>query len=72
MSDPIVVTTSYASYLLRLRWQLQEGEWVCQSMLTSVTNEERHYFANLESLVVYLRAQPESEKGVRHQPSSAS
>ncbi len=64
MSEQIVVTTSYASYLLRLRWQLQEDEWVCQSMLTSVTNEERHYFASLESLFAFLQ-QHHTTKGAR-------
>ncbi|MFZ4660937.1 MAG: hypothetical protein ACOYNY_28245 [Caldilineaceae bacterium] len=56
-------TTTYASYLLRLRWHRQEDEWVCQIMLTSVTTGEQCYFSSQESLFAYLQAQRDAGKG---------
>lgn len=47
----------YASYLLRLRWVERDGRKTCQAMLTSVATKEQRTFADLESVVDYLRAQ---------------
>ena len=56
-------TTTYASYLLRLRWHRQEDEWVCQILLTSVTTGEQRYFTSPESLFAYLHGQQAAAKG---------
>lgn len=63
-------TTSYASYLLRLRWHRQEDEWVCQIMLTSVTTEEQRYFTSPESLFAYLYGQQAAAKGGMASPTT--
>lgn len=63
MPESRSVTISYTSYLLRLRWQQQADEWVCQIMLISVTTGEQHYFNQLESMVVYLQQQRHVAKG---------
>jgi hypothetical protein len=63
-------TTTYASYLLRLRWHRQEDEWVCQIMLTSVTTGEQRYFSSHESLFAYLQAQRDAGKGGEAPPPS--
>ena len=55
MQETESFTTSYASYLLRLRWHLQEDEWLCQILLTSVATGEQHYFTNHASLLAYLQ-----------------
>jgi hypothetical protein len=47
----------YASYLLRLRWVERDGRKTCQAMLTSVATKEQRTFADLESVVAFLRAQ---------------
>lgn len=59
MQEKTVLPTSYASYLLRLRWHWQEDEWLCQIMLTSVMTGERYYFGSLERLLTFLQ-QPRS------------
>lgn len=63
MPESRSVTIGYTSYLLRLRWQRQADEWVCQVMLISVTTGEQHYFNKLESMVVYLQQQRHGAKG---------
>lgn len=66
MQETESFTTSYASYLLRLRWHLQEDEWRCQILLTSVATGEQHYFANQESLLAYLQQPRHVLKGGTH------
>jgi hypothetical protein len=51
----------YASYLLRLRWVERDGRKTCQAMLTSVATKEQRTFADLESVVAFLRAQAPGE-----------
>ena len=66
MQEKPALPTSYASYLLRLRWHWQEDEWLCQIMLTSVITGEQQYFASLENLVAYLQQQRNTLKGGQH------
>ena len=63
MQEKPVLPTSYASYLLRLRWHWQEDEWLCQIMLTSVTTGERYYFVSIERLLTFLQQQRPAGKG---------
>lgn len=49
----------YESYLLRLRWVEHAGRLTCQAMLQSVRTKEQHYFANLDDVFVFLRAEAE-------------
>lgn len=59
------LTTSYASYLLRLRWHQQEDEWLCQIMLTSITTGEQRYFDTPARLFAYLQEERDAMKGGR-------
>ena len=63
MQEQTALPTSYASYVLRLRWQWQEDEWLCQIMLTSVMTGERYYFGSLERLLTFLQQQRPAGKG---------
>lgn len=47
-------TSDYHAYLLRL-WRTGAGEW--RGSLQSAQNGERHLFAELDDLFVFLRAQ---------------
>ena len=49
-------STHYESYLLRVRREDQSGELACEAMLQSVDGQEKHYFANLASLVDFLQS----------------
>jgi hypothetical protein len=57
MHDQPKPPVRYESYLMRLRREERDGKPICQVMLTSVATQEQRYFADLESVVDYLRAQ---------------
>jgi hypothetical protein len=54
--EPDPERASYASYLLRLRWALRDGQPVRQAMLVDVLSKEKRSFSDLEGLVAYLHA----------------
>ena len=62
MDDQPKPPVRYESYLMRLRWEKRDGEPVCQVMLQSVATKEQRYFADLESMVAYLKEQTQGEQ----------
>ena len=49
--DDLQPTTTYDSYLVRLRRTVRDGEQTCQVTLICLPAQETHYFPDLESLM---------------------